>query len=191
MCGGTPGGVKSRICVSGLSPRVRGNHMQYEVIRAAWGSIPACAGEPLSNDALDFLVAVYPRVCGGTSFCPIVSCSQPGLSPRVRGNPHYAAKMPLSIRSIPACAGEPVSGWRAVGLCGVYPRVCGGTTYNHGNRISYDGLSPRVRGNLCSDVHDNPFVRSIPACAGEPKRPKKDQITMKVYPRVCGGTAHA
>ena len=31
-----------------------------------------------------------------------------------------------------------------------------------------DGLSPRVRGNLCDDVLDRMSIRSIPACAGEP-----------------------
>ena len=33
-------------------------------------------------------------------------------------------------RSIPACAGEPVVGFGALNLAGVYPRVCGGTLCN-------------------------------------------------------------
>ena len=78
--------------VNGLSPRVRGNHFGESI-----GSIPACAGEPLTvqvaceNDTSEVQVSglsprvrgnlilvgrmptdtsetwVYPRVCGGTS----------------------------------------------------------------------------------------------------------------------------
>ena len=33
--------------------------------------------------------------------------------------------------------------------------------------------------------------RSIPACAGEPELPSTQNITRRVYPRVCGGTRHA
>ena len=50
----------------------------------------------------------------------------------------------------------------------VYPRVCGGTNPNSFITVCGDGLSPRVRGNLCS-VGRMPFCSgSIPACAGEP-----------------------
>ena len=53
------------------------------------------------------------------------------------------------------------------------------------------GLSPRVRGNpvfggclLC-------LQRSIPACAGEPRRRAPGVARYRVYPRVCGGTLSA
>ena len=52
---------------------------------------------------------------------------EPGLSPRVRGNP-LAWVFPYSNRrSIPACAGEPTQKFCACSLYRVYPRVCGGT----------------------------------------------------------------
>ena len=50
----------------GLSPRVRGNHLQEGRARACYGSIPACAGEPSSPAAGPAPPRVYPRVCGGT-----------------------------------------------------------------------------------------------------------------------------
>ena len=51
------------------------------------GSIPACAGEPLTAVTTGVMSQVYPRVCGGTSASVMVITSPVGLSPRVRGNP--------------------------------------------------------------------------------------------------------
>ena len=71
----------------------------------------------------------------------------------------------------------------------VYPRVCGGTRHHRARRGGGHGLSPRVRGNLFSDLVRAFFRGSIPACAGEPNPPKKALDKREVYPRVCGGTA--
>ena len=51
-----------------------------------YGSIPACAGEPLSVVCLFPTFRVYPRVCGGTLIWQILVSLAMGLSPRVRGN---------------------------------------------------------------------------------------------------------
>ena len=51
----------------GLSPRVRGNQERAGPQGADHGSIPACAGEPMSDYGVYALYEVYPRVCGGTS----------------------------------------------------------------------------------------------------------------------------
>ena len=61
------------------------------------------------NAGLNQQCEVYPRVCGGTHKSGIPRLAIFGLSPRVRGNP--AARQPeyLAERSIPACAGEPMS----------------------------------------------------------------------------------
>ena len=54
--------------------------------RSASGSIPACAGEPFTEDVTFETPAVYPRVCGGTSAAAAARAGPHGLSPRVRGN---------------------------------------------------------------------------------------------------------
>ena len=51
---------------AGLSPRVRGNPIAADEAAGIAGSIPACAGEPLSVMWCEFDFRVYPRVCGGT-----------------------------------------------------------------------------------------------------------------------------
>ena len=149
-----------------------------------------CGGTASQKSFSPFDRAVYPRVCGGTQV-PLI---------------HRR----LSIRSIPACAGEPFP-W-AIRATTVYPRVCGGTYVRIGAVKENKGLSPRVRGNPAwqhpglrrsNGIGLSPRVRgnhpdapcavtagSIPACAGEPglfwqSRRHND----KVYPRVCGGTS--
>ena len=71
-------------------------------------------------------------------------------------------------RSIPACAGEPVSAATCVSTEEVYPRVCGGTRLLYLIWPGAGGLSPRVRGNPRPFRHRTDAARSIPACAGEP-----------------------
>ena len=77
-------------------------------------------------------VPVYPRVCGGSGRMRLSSAPARGLSPRVRGKPDGHHDAALSVRSIPACAGEAASVVEAAVGGGVYPRVCGGSRF-YGN----------------------------------------------------------
>ena len=73
--------------LTGLSPRVRGNHLMIGTPLDYIGSIPASAGQPLRGPRRPAGMEVYPRECGATvneAENPTYSC---GLSPRVRGNP--------------------------------------------------------------------------------------------------------
>ena len=107
VCGGTSTNSAGRPTSTGLSPRVRGNRKDPHPLRLPQGSIPACAGEPGYALRRGALLAVYPRVCGGTDFLRSRIRGQLGLSPRVRGNLNFETGAKLVERSIPACAGEP------------------------------------------------------------------------------------
>ena len=107
VCGGTVGETWVHKQGDGLSPRVRGNHGRRLRTGAIFGSIPACAGEPRRLNLCVPLMTVYPRVCGGTTIVLSGVGCPPGLSPRVRGNLIFQLNLLTSIRSIPACAGEP------------------------------------------------------------------------------------
>ncbi len=48
VCGGTSADIIALPPLRGLSPRVRGNRYRYTRADFAEGSIPACAGEPVS-----------------------------------------------------------------------------------------------------------------------------------------------
>ena len=52
----------------------------------------------------------------------------------------------------------------------------------------YEGLSPRVRGNLLVVFAVSSCERSIPASAGEPNSRNRESGMCTVYPRECGGT---
>ena len=116
---GQPRGVYPRVCGGahnsssawevnrGLSPRVRGSLRHDWPFAGQIGSIPACAGEPLSTASLSPLERVYPRVCGGAKSRKRTRVCTKGLSPRVRGSRTYVWIILHRRGSIPACAGEP------------------------------------------------------------------------------------
>ena len=188
VCGGTILRHLRQFSRKGLSPRVRGNPAHSAGHTQSERSIPACAGEPACWSRESLILAVYPRVCGGTSSHFAVSWRDKGLSPRVRGNPTAQPEDPWVQRSIPACAGEPYRLDVFRGDRRVYPRVCGGTwSVRNGTRRA-TGLSPRVRGNLPRSYITIIPERSIPACAGEPLPATIRSSPRAVYPRVCGGT---
>ena len=188
VCGGTARSSNYFVPVEGLSPRVRGNHLESVVAGEVEGSIPACAGEPRAGTPDVPALRVYPRVCGGTLTKRADRLHQYGLSPRVRGNRNGGVVLRTSLGSIPACAGEPSTSWDGCSGSGVYPRVCGGTCAAPKGRTAMPGLSPRVRGNPLGALERAFLAGSIPACAGEPSRCSRSSRATRVYPRVCGGT---
>ena len=188
MCGGTAVTNRLRGFAYGLSPRVRGNRILLISLRNLKGSIPACAGEPWCGCDAPRRPRVYPRVCGGTNDALDEEVLPEGLSPRVRGNRKAAGRRRTSLRSIPACAGEPSETRGSTSGEPVYPRVCGGTGMAVVVGEVGAGLSPRVRGNPRRGAGASAAPRSIPACAGEPGEGRRIPDAATVYPRVCGGT---
>ena len=168
VCGGTVVRCAGERGCTGLSPRVRGNQAESGGVGDDHGSIPACAGEPTLRAHSCRQSAVYPRVCGGTNGDGRLLSLPVGLSPRVRGNRRRCGISATTMRSIPACAGEPFRASARVSFRRVYPRVCGGTTMAHYHVESLKGLSPRVRGNRIGQKDSIYPHGSIPACAGEP-----------------------
>ncbi len=187
-CGGTAQVDDQLPRLLGLSPRVRGNPRSARARSRTSGSIPARAGEPGSHPTSCRSARVYPRACGGTMPSRSGLADLPGLSPRVRGNHYPPVRIVVSVRSIPARAGEP---YRRSTRCrppGVYLRACGGTPQSIGGGPLGYGLSPRVRGNRRSEGGIPWHEGSIPARAGEPGLGDGGVDLLQVYPRACGGT---
>ncbi len=84
--GGTAASSCARRLVGGLSPRARGNPTALDNGGTWIGTIPACAGEPVSAIAAGRLPGDYPRVRGGTYRWRASGTRCQGLSPRARGN---------------------------------------------------------------------------------------------------------
>ena len=153
------------------------------------GSIPACAGEPLTCLAQDEQSRVYPRVCGGAGRSRRWPVDRSGLSPRVRGSLWRGHLPGPEHGSIPACAGEPRRCPQTGRFQGVYPRVCGGAQPRRPVLPLDLGLSPRVRGSRVWERGRRCLDGSIPACAGEPSPAPEGSYWGGVYPRVCGGAS--
>ena len=109
VCGGTWSLPRACSCPSGLSPRMRGNRQALADGQATAGSIPAYAGEPITDESAD----------------PFAG----GLSPRMRGNQWQPYPPGMYEGSIPAYAGEPKKNPPPPKTTTVYPRVCGGTPH--------------------------------------------------------------
>ena len=154
-------------------------------------SIPARAGEPLSEARSRTTSPVYPRASGGTPSFPPTPTPALGLSPRERGNPGLRWAWELTWGSIPARAGEPSGSPRPTGSAGVYPRASGGTVGSGNSAPSINGLSPRERGNRLGRRNAPEPVGSIPARAGEPPLRLRPLGASPVYPRASGGTSPA
>ena len=107
VCGGTCAINHPSSKRRGLSPRVRGNLGKGVLYEQGGRSIPACAGEPFTEELTEVSFGVYPRVCGGTRGASRGRSIWGGLSPRVRGNRAPALPQRSLAGSIPACAGEP------------------------------------------------------------------------------------
>ncbi len=172
---------------TGLSPRVRGSRLPQTLEPRDGGSIPACAGEPLSSKRHSTSSQVYPRVCGGAANPAQIRERIDGLSPRVRGSLFSVYQPEPRLRSIPACAGEPTRPLPSTRKCQVYPRVCGGASTTWTVPHDQPGLSPRVRGSHRGFWRHRDARGSIPACAGEPRFLTEQSARERVYPRVCGG----
>jgi len=112
-----------------------------------------------------------------------------GLSPRVRGSHCFDPVEIVHVGSIPARAGEPVPPCFANITCRVYPRACGGASWQEAVERADMGLSPRVRGSLLNLAFGRVRYGSIPARAGEPWIEAHGQACARVYPRACGGAA--
>ena len=150
----------------GLSPPRRGNHVSLVVDDAAFGSIPAQAGEPRPAEAKRASTKVYPRPGGGTIENLQRQTLDPGLSPPRRGNRAARHDGGKSGRSIPAQAGEPCRPRSCPPSPRVYPRPGGGTVTLSGSSSNGAGLSPPRRGNPGLLAESGCCRGSIPAQAG-------------------------
>ena len=187
-CGGTLPEAYHWLRDTGLSPRLRGNPCGRYAVVPCVGSIPAPAGEPAIVPDAPTVGRVYPRACGGTTSKMRSSAAADGLSPRLRGNLDQFPLVVLTMRSIPAPAGEP---WIAAARhfqTWAYPRACGGTSPGGKWPAATKGLSPRLRGNPSRSSCWATLRRSIPAPAGEPGLRPLPFLANPVYPRACGGT---
>ena len=109
-----------------------------------------------------------------------------GSSSRVRGTGIKLLEHVLSVRFIPACAGNSSPRSRAVAPAAVHPRVCGEQARRFLLIGGRPGSSPRVRGTVRGAINSFCEIRFIPACAGNSGLRNGTRTSLSVHPRVCG-----
>ena len=186
VCGEAMAAYKVWPSFPGPSPRVRGSRLQCFHGGDPFGSIPACAGKPLPAPGRAGDQEVHPRVCGEAVLSSRQHDAYKGPSPRVRGSRTSVQSRAVRVRSIPACAGKPPGQDLAAGSREVHPRVCGEAGVRGRRRGVRRGPSPRVRGSPRVGHPAWEMARSIPACAGKPRRSRPSRPKVRVHPRVCG-----
>ena len=109
----------------GSSPRVRGTPMLVGLESSGRRFIPACAGNTYWESQRQSALTVHPRVCGEHVASAHQRPGSAGSSPRVRGTPFIDRRTDLTLRFIPACAGNTAHRRTASAASAVHPRVCG------------------------------------------------------------------
>ena len=170
----------------GPSPRVRGSRSGTDPAISCIGSIPACAGKPVSGFSRSAKARVHPRVCGEALPRVGFQSVATGPSPRVRGSRVDLGDDLIRAGSIPACAGKPLAAACAARSGEVHPRVCGEAGTGFFLTPFSPGPSPRVRGSPVKVSTCAHPAGSIPACAGKPQAAAADARMAAVHPRVCG-----
>ena len=157
-----------------------------DFINADHGIIPAGAGLTGISPLLNPLARDHPRGCGAHSMKKFEELNFEGSSPRVRGSPPNAPRMPLIHGIIPAGAG--LTGCRTTDREDQWdhPRGCGAHFSMESQSSFNEGSSPRVRGSPARADRRPAPVGIIPAGAGLTSEVFKSLLLFRDHPRGCG-----
>ena len=106
VCGEKPTPEDDFRCDVGSPPRVRGKGFATKVLIAIARITPACAGKRGYVSVSCSTPSDHPRVCGEKANLWILTRSNAGSPPRVRGKAGKAATIAVGTGITPACAGK-------------------------------------------------------------------------------------
>ena len=128
--------------------------------------IPAGAGNTASLNKCVRSITVHPRRRGEHYGHYIIAALSVGSSPQARGTLRYYAVMGVSIRFIPAGAGNTADKKSGIDERAVHPRRRGEHRISTNWLPSPNGSSPQARGTHCGCRRTGRIPRFIPAGAG-------------------------
>ena len=172
--------------IYGSSPRVRGKLVLERHACALGRIIPARAGQTPGRAGASLFVSDHPRACGANGAGRRSALSRFGSSPRVRGKRRQTRPSAVSIRIIPARAGQTEWLRSRIGKYADHPRACGA---NYMASLSWKvgvGSSPRVRGKRQIFGPHFGRMRIIPARAGQTGEFMAESLSHSDHPRACG-----
>ena len=174
------------IVQSGSSPRVRGTPVSERDQVHAGRFIPAGAGNASEPQSPGNSYPVHPRGCGERGSAGSGGRYPCGSSPRVRGTLFVRVRFLVSIRFIPAGAGNAFRMAFEQNRIAVHPRGCGERYKEWSDAEQPGGSSPRVRGTPAGTMLMIVVLRFIPAGAGNAPSQLRHQRMTAVHPRGCG-----
>ncbi len=173
-------------CGHGSSPRMRGKPLAAPGHMALARIIPAHAGQTSGRPRCAYHETDHPRACGANRISLSTALRKPGSSPRMRGkHPCYAIHC-LTLRIIPAHAGQTSLSRLASSAATDHPRACGANGYPVSSLCCAVGSSPRMRGKLQQKTQVTNEVRIIPAHAGQTPPSTTRDTCRPDHPRACG-----
>ena len=152
-------------------------------MRELIGLSPLARGTRLRGSDTRRKAPVYPRWRGEHHYHPHFGIKRCGLSPLARGTLWYLCLLPVSVRFIPAGAGNTSNYQPARKFTSVYPRWRGEHISKDYWREVDNGLSPLARGTLLDIPEHCADLRFIPAGAGNTNQAEYSINPSTVYPR--------
>ena len=148
--------------------------------------IPAGAGNRSFPPQSPRTWSVHPRRCGEQSSMPRRQPKRRGSSPQVRGTVLEYEYHLVSVRFIPAGAGNSSARSTARESRAVHPRRCGEQREINASAVGANGSSPQVRGTARTRRLETFPIRFIPAGAGNSATVVNNPSSVTVHPRRCG-----
>ena len=133
---------------AGSSPHARGTLCRsLEEVRDT-RFIPACAGNTPIVGQANYSSSVHPRMRGEHSVVNWRRHVDIGSSPHARGTRRHKRPSMITLRFIPACAGNTRRMAMSTVVCSVHPRMRGEHDRANVNLFCRHGSSPHARGTL-------------------------------------------
>ena len=148
--------------------------------------IPAHAGQTSPAPMWRTLPTDHPRACGANPFEWVPNLKGSGSSPRMRGKRYGEANGTVTMRIIPAHAGQTSARARATSSDSDHPRACGANSVRSPRSELQCGSSPRMRGKQVAQSHVSIAERIIPAHAGQTPAMPHRAGSSPDHPRACG-----
>ncbi len=187
--GAAGGGCGRAVAAEGPSPHTRGSPRGSGTQRRPRGSIPAYAGQPTCRPRAAGSARVHPRIRGAAAAQRVEQIARVGPSPHTRGSHVVATFARLPEGSIPAYAGQPWSRASRRTHGRVHPRIRGAAGICSVAEKPPMGPSPHTRGSRVRAATASAPDGSIPAYAGQPRRPVVLAHQVRVHPRIRGAAA--
>ena len=172
--------------IFGSSPHSRGTHYYAALEDVKLRFIPALAGNTAKPHRQSAVATVHPRTRGEHAIAFNDRHAVAGSSPHSRGTPYNPVACVITLRFIPALAGNTATTFPASSPSTVHPRTRGEHVRNEATLADENGSSPHSRGTRLMTQLIKRKERFIPALAGNTKTMRWRCVSGSVHPRTRG-----